>query len=449
MKLLNTVSFAALLVLLTASAASAHPAAEKRAAPKPNAPRVEKKSKQQSKAEKKKDRYLAIVGGVVHTISGATIDGATILCKNGKIDTIGRDVTVPKDAKTLDAAGHHVYPGLIGLQSSGLMGFGNPETSANVYSLPLTLGLAGGLTTTVTRNSAVKLTHGTLDGMILKSGLFESIAYNRSNPTARRSFRMALERIRQHFRDVEEFERKKARGDKDAKKPDDRWIRGQYQKASRLLKGEATAWIETHESSEIAAISGLARQYKFKVVIDGAIESWAVAPEMARADVAAIVTPRVTLEPDRRTNRPTGSSIENARILYERGVPFGIVPRMQFISTSGLAGRDLLHLPMEAAFAVRGGLPEHAAIEAITLQAARILDLDHRIGSIEVGKDADFAITDGPLLHYLTHVRWTVVNGRIAYDKTKESLFDHIRPGGNADAPPPSDHWPRSLGEDW
>ena len=436
-------------MLAIASTLSAQPAAEGRTAPGPEKPGPAKEAEKQGKAEKEKDSYLAIVGGAVHTISGATIEGATVLCKNGKIHSIGRDVTVPSDAKTLDATGHNVYPGLVALESFGLLGFGDPTSSANVYGLPMTLGLAGGLTPTVTRNSAVKLTHGTLDGIVLKTGLFEEISYSTSNPSGRRSFRMALERVRQHFRDVEEYERKKASGDTDAKKPDDRWLRGQYQKAMRLLKGESVARLTAYESSEIAAISELSRQYKFNVVIEGAIEAWTVAAEMARSNVAAIVTPRLTLERDRRTNRPTGWSIENARVLYDRGVPFGIVTRSHRISTSGLAGRDLLHLPMEAAHAVRGGLPEHAAIEAITLQAARILGLDHRIGSIEVGKDADFAITDGPLLHYLTHVRWTVVNGRVVYDKTVESLFDHIRPGDNADSPPPADHWPRSLGEDW
>jgi adenine deaminase len=102
---------------------------------------------------------------------------------------------------------------------------------------------------------------------------------------------------------------------------------------------------------------------------------------------------------------------------------------------------------MEAAFAVRGGLSNDAAIRAITIDAARILGIDHRVGSIEVGKDADFAIVDGDLLHYMTMVRWTVVNGRIAYDKKKDSFFNHIRPDGNLDAPAPDEYWPRSLGE--
>ena len=116
---------------------------------------------------------------------------------------------------------------------------------------------------------------------------------------------------------------------------------------------------------------------------------------------------------------------------------------------SGLAGRDLLHLPMEAAFAVRGGLPEDAAIRAITLDAARLLGVAERIGSIEVGKDADFVITDGDLLHYMTLAKYTVVNGRIAYDQAKEGLLGHIRPGGDPAPAPPADHWPRRLGDPW
>ncbi len=71
------------------------------------------------------------------------------------------------------------------------------------------------------------------------------------------------------------------------------------------------------------------------------------------------------------------------------------------------------------------------------------------MGSIEVGHAAAFAIVDGDLLHYMTLVRWTVVGGRVAYDKQKDSLKSHIRPDGDLDAPAPSEYWPRSLGEEW
>jgi len=95
---------------------------------------------------------------------------------------------------------------------------------------------------------------------------------------------------------------------------------------------------------------------------------------------------------------------------------------------------------------VRGGLPDDAALRSITIDAATVLGIDHRVGSIEVGKDADFVVTDGDILHYMTLARWTIVNGRIAYDKQKETLYNHIRPDGDRDAPPPDDYWPRRLG---
>ena len=115
------------------------------------------------------------------------------------------------------------------------------------------------------------------------------------------------------------------------------------------------------------------------------------------------------------------------------------------ISLGGLAGRDNLHLPMAAAFAVRGGMTGEQALRTITLDAARVLDVDDRVGSIEVGKDADFAITDGDLLSYQTLVRWTIVNGRIVYDKEQDTLFSHIRPAAEPEADPTDDYWPRRL----
>jgi len=184
------------------------------------------------------------------------------------------------------------------------------------------------------------------------------------------------------------------------------------------------------------------------IEIRGAWEGWTVAPQMGRAGVSAIITPRDRVMRDERDNRANGSSIENAAILHAQGVPLAIVPSNTAITTWGVAGRDLLHLAIEAGFGIRGGLPQDAALKAVTIDAARILGVDHRVGSIEIGKDADFAITDADILHYMTLVRWTVVNGRIAYDKEKDSLYKHIRPDEDRDKPAPTDYWPRRLGAD-
>jgi imidazolonepropionase-like amidohydrolase len=310
----------------------------------------------------------------------------------------------------------------------------------------MTLGLTSGITTAVTGNTAAKLSFGTLDDHVVKRELFHKLQYSTANPDGRRKFRQSLERARQHLRDLQAHEEKKKENPQ-AKAP--AALKGDDEKALKLLRHERVALGSADTAQQLRDLANLAQQYGFRLVVQGATEGWVVAPELARAGVQAIVTPRTRRDRDETTNRPNGSSIENAKILYEHGVPLAIVPRSTRTSTSGLAGRDLMNLPMEAAFAVRGGLADDAALQAITIDAARILGIDHRVGSIEVGKDADFAIVDGDLLHYMTLVRWTVVNGRVAYDKQKDSLLDHIRPGGDRDAPPPPDHWPRRLGQAW
>lgn len=396
--------------------------------------------------DKPDDRYFAVTGATVHTVSGPVLEQPTVLCKNGKIFAIGYELEVPEEAEVLDATGYHLYPGLVAVSSSGLLGSEPPEDNSDPFSLSMALGLAGGITTAVVDDTAAKLTYGTLEDHTLKRDLFFSLTYSRSAPSARARFRKTLERVRQYMRDYEAYEERK-KEDPEAKEPDKSWLKGEYEGALKLLKHERVAVTSANSMQDLRDLANLAQQYGFRLVIRGAVEAWTVAPELARAGVRVIITPRTRQDPDERLNRPNGSSIENARILYDHGVSLAILPLGSRISTSGLAGRDLMHLPMEAAFAVRGGLPADVAVRAVTLDAARILGIDHRVGSIEVGKDADFAIVDGDLLHYMTLVRWTVVNGRVAYDKQEDSLLDHIRPNGDRNAPPPVDYWPRKLGQ--
>jgi hypothetical protein len=396
--------------------------------------------------EQEPDRYLAVKGAIVHTVSGPSLDGATVLAKNGKTTAIGHEVVIPDEARVLDASGLHLYPGLVAVNSSGLVGGSSPRDSSDVFGLSMTLGLAGGLTTVVSGNTAAKLSFGTLEDHVLKPNVFHTLQYSTQNPEGRRKFREALQRVRGHLRELEAYEEEK-KTNPEAKEPDKAWLKGDYETALKLMRHELTAVVDADSAQQLRDVAALAEQYRLRVVVRGAREGWIVAPAMARAGLSAIITPRTRRDPDERLNRPNGSSIENARILYDHGVPVAVIPSSVGTATWGIAGRDLMHLPMEAAFAVRGGLPDAAAVRAITIDAARILGIDHRVGSIEVGKDADFAIVDGDLLHYMTTVRWTVVNGRVAYDRQQDSLLNHIRPGGDQDAPPPSDYWPRGLGD--
>lgn len=406
----------------------------------------------ESDDEEEEARYLVIEGGVLHPGSGAPLEGMTIVCRNGKIEKIGPNPSYPEDAEVIDASGRHVYPGLIAVRSSRILG-GNPENDTDVFDLSMSLALAAGITTAVTGDTAAKLTFGTLDDMILKRNLFENIRYSSRDPDGKRKLRASLERVRQYLRDLDAWEDEK-RDNPDAPEPDKEWLKGEYEKHLRLLKGEATGFTNARDQHDLLQICELAEDYGIRMVVDGAHEGWIVAPELARSGVSVIMSPRDRVDPNRDLLRDSGSTIENAARLHDHGVRLAIIPAGSYfgsgegISLGGLAGRDLAHLSMEAAFAVRGGLSNDDAIKAITIDAARVLGIDHRVGSIEEGKDADFVIADGDLLHYMTLAQMTIVNGRVAYDKSKESIYSHIRPS-NPDEPEPSDYWPRRLNADW
>ena len=109
-----------------------------------------------------------------------------------------------------------------------------------------------------------------------------------------------------------------------------------------------------------------------------------------------------------------GSSIETSARLERAGVPFAIATQMNTVSLDGVyGGRDLTGFPLEAAFAVRGGCSEKAALASLTIVPARLLGLADRIGSIDEGKDADLLILNGPPLDYRTYVQTALVGGKI------------------------------------
>ncbi len=416
----------------------------RRPVPPPATPEPEKKEAEPAHAEDAE--YLAIVGATIHTVTGPVIRDGTILCKDGKISSIGADISVPASAEKIEASGFHVYPGLVAFRSAGLIGSGDPQKTQDPFSLGTVMGLAAGITSTWNGSTVGKLVRGSLEDLTLRKASFVNLTYTSRNPGGKRELRQALEKVQEHLRALERHAEEK-KENPDAKAPDDKWIRGAFSTAKLLLTGERVALSRVSTITDLKQVCELARRFGFDLVIEGGEEAWIDPGLVARTGASVVLTPRARRNAVEDRNMKSGSSIENAKILHEHGIPLAIRPSGSGIALWGLAGRDLGHLPMEAAFAVRGGLSEKAAIEAITIEPARILGVADRVGSIEVGKDADFIITDGDLLSYLTHVRWAVINGKIQYDKMKEGLLDHIRPDGVEKPEPPDDHWPRRLGD--
>lgn len=443
--------------------------------------------------DEKDAKYLAIVGGDVYTGTGAVLRGATVLARNGKIAEIGYDLVLPEGAETVDAAGLRVYPGLIALGATSRVTTGTlsvpddatrppepirmrwdgilpmpvvnpshvetgeehdeeehgsgPETQAeegegdgpkseiedtfDPFSSYLVLSLATGITTVQQSSAAVKLKRGEIEGVLLADRHLASITWDLANPSGIAGTRKKFERTAEYLR---EYRAWKARNKKEEREPSKK---GVDTTALRVLSGEALALFRASNREELLGIARLAQQYGFRPVIEGCEEGWTVADELGRAGAYAILTPRNRLAKDESLVRAGGASIENAGRLHAAGVQVAVRAQSTSIDMVGTAGRDLLALPIEAGFAVRGGLSDEAALASMTIVPARLLGIEHRTGTLEVGKDCDAIVTDGDVLHYRTFVQYAVVDGKLVYDKEKEIYFAHIRPRPKKAQPEP------------
>ncbi len=377
--------------------------------------------------------WLAVIGGDIYTVTDGIIRQGTVLCRDGRIMAVGASVRVPEGARTIDATGLRVYPGLIAVDSSGLIrGNGaGARDSFDPFSLNVDLALTGGLTTVQGSGTIVKLTRGTLDGHLLGTRPWRDLSVSPTSPSSRRQLREDLGKAREFQRKLRAWQIAKEIGKQEGEEPKPE---GVDKDALALIKGEAIARFNADTSKDLLAICDLLEEFPLESVIFGGREAWTVAGQLGRSGARMVLTIRDKAWADETINRASGWTIENARILHEHGVEFAVLPASAGISTGGILGRDLMNLPLEAAFAVRGGLPQEVALRALTLDAAKILGVEDRVGSIEPGKDADLIICGGDLFHYRTFVEWAVVQGRVAYDKQKAPYFAHIRPRPEASA---------------
>ncbi|MEM7305135.1 MAG: amidohydrolase family protein [Planctomycetota bacterium] len=461
-----------------------------------------KDADEEEEEEEDKDRWYAITGGDVYTGTGAVLRGATVLSKNGKIEEVGFDLFLPEETEVLDATGYRVYPGLVAVQgtsriSRGLFAaeqfepadpslahdhthsddntdplhpdddwesaaksafatdddYDHGDASADTqgaaereerpdfehgfdpFSSYLVMALSTGITTVDQSGVAAKLKRGEIDGVAMKEKYLATYAWTSSS---RKDVRAKFERASEYLREMEVYEQKK-KSNKELKEPSKK---GVDTSVVDVLEGRKLAKFNSNDRDDLLTIARFAQQYGFRPVIQGCREGWTVAEELGRAGAYAIVTPRTRRPKDERLVRAGGTSIENAAVLHKHGVQVAIIPANTGIDLGGITGRDLLHFPVEAGFAIRGGMPAAAALAGITIIPARILGVDHRVGSLESGKDMDVIVTDGDVLHYQTFVQWAVVDGKLVYDKQDELLFHHIRPRPEPPAPEPEPEAP-------
>ncbi|MGD9047294.1 MAG: amidohydrolase family protein [Anaerolineae bacterium] len=402
---------------------------------------------------------LAVVHGHVHTISDGVKPGWTILIREGKIEALlepqlirlGGDPvdSLPPGYEILDATGKTVLPGLIDARTSaGLFGDGSgfqnadheeltdPDSAwvravdainpadpafADARQAGVTTLLAGPGTTNVAGGlSAVVKTAGeTVDAMLVcePAGLQIGLgrppvdAYRGKNKLWTRMGVVAL--LRERLTAARAYLLKQERAD-EASGPGEgpgsnKTLESDFrlEPYASLLRRDYPARIRVATAEDTWTVLRLADEFGFDLVLEQVTEGHlaGLPEELARRGTRCVVGPMMKAG---KTPETQALTFRTAAILSRAGLPIALC--------TGHPSRPVRYLTLEAALAVRAGLEETVALQAITLNAAAALGLADRLGSIEPGKDADLAIFDGDPLLPTSRVTQTLIGGRVVYD---------------------------------
>jgi len=377
---------------------------------------------------------LAIHADLAHTAAGAPVRDALILVgRDGKIAYVGpaKDMMYTADHRVVRTA--VVTPGLIDARATaGLSGLLNqphdqdmlersspiqPELRAiDAYNAqdPLIDWLRGfGVTTLNTGHAPGTLVSG--QTMIVKTAgrgadedainpaAFTAVSLGNSGVT-RESAKSpgtrakAIAMLRAELIKAQEYARKRQLAD-ETKRPA-RDLR--LETFARALDGTQPLLITAHRQQDILAALRMAKEFNLRIVLDGCADAHLALDAIKAASVPVILHPTMA-----RANEDTQNlAMDTAKRLHDAGIPFALqsgyesyVPKTRVVL-------------FEAAVAAgKGGLGFDAALRAVTIDAARILGIDARTGSLEVGKDADLAFYDGDPFEFTTHCTGTVLDG--------------------------------------
>jgi imidazolonepropionase-like amidohydrolase len=394
----------------------------------------------------------AIVGATVLTVSKAgNLEKATVLIRDGKIVAVGADVQVPAGAKVIDGAGRFVMPGIIDAHSHAAIE-DNVNECTNVVTAEVRIAdvidhrdvnlyrhLAGGVTAINVlhgscnaiggQNAVLKLRWGVDDPAQLvfaeaPRGIKFALGENpkRSNfsaPGPRRypATRMGVaEVIREAFleakayrREWQEHEKKAKAAGKGATAPVPPRRDLQLETIADILDGKVLVHSHCYRSDEILMLIGLAEELGFKVrTFQHVLEGYKVASEIAKHGAGAS-----TFSDWWAFKLEAHDAIPfNAAVMQSKGV---------VVSLNSDSNELARRLYWEAAKAVRyGGVPEQEALKMITWNPAWQLGVDHLVGSIEAGKQADLAVFSAHPFSPDARVEMTLVDGVVRFDRARD-----------------------------
>ncbi|MDQ2737948.1 MAG: amidohydrolase [Actinomycetota bacterium] len=380
---------------------------------------------------------FAILNAHVVPIEGQAFDG-TVLISDGKIAALGPGASVPEGTRTIDAAGSWLLPGFIdahthlGVHEEGEGWAGN---DSNELTDPVTAGvraldainpaetgfddaLAGGVTAVnVNPGSGNPIggltvaihTHGrTVDEMVLRSpsGLKAALGENpkrvygdrKQSPSTRLGIAAV---IRNAFVDAQNYLDKQAEAGPDkAAPPRDLKLEA----LGSVLRREIPWRQHCHRADDIATALRIAEEFGFELVIDHGTEAHLIADLLVARNIPVLIGPLFT---SRSKVELRNRSLANPGRLAAAGVEISIITDHPVVPINFLV--------YQAALAVKEGLDPVIALRSITINPARVMGVADRIGSLEVGKDADLVLWSGDPLDVMQRALTVYIGGREVY----------------------------------
>jgi len=380
----------------------------------------------------------AFVGGDIIPIAGEPIPDGVLLVEAGKIVAVGpaSTVTVPEGAEVVDVAGRVVMPGLVDTHSHIGGGWAadrsapiQPDVSVldaiDARDAGFQRARSGGLTTLNVMPGSGHLMSGqtvylklrparTIDDLLIvedgrvAGGMKMANGTNsRRDPPFPGTRGKSAALVRAAFVEALDYRRKLGAAGDDAGERPDRDLA--MEALLEVLDGERVVHHHTHRHDDILTVLRLQREFGFKVVLHHVSDAWKVADEIAAAQVPSSI---IVVDSPGGKLEAQHVSFANGRALEEAGALVGFHTD-DWITDSRLFLRG-------AALAVRAGMSREGALYGLTMAGARMLELDHRIGSLEPGKDADLVVLSGDPLSVYTRVLQTWVEGEKVFDLERE-----------------------------
>ncbi len=376
---------------------------------------------------------IAITGGRVFPVSGPPIENGTVLIRNGKIVSVGANVTVPADAQRIDATGKWVTPGLFDAATQlGIVEIGQVadtrDTRAqgkdniaaaftvwdglNPNSVLLAPARKEGVTTFAIMPSGglvsgqaavVDLVDGTTTDMMVKSPIAMVAEIGDARQAGVASRGELLVKLRELLEDTKFFMTHRAAFDR-AETRDFRASRLDLEAMIPVVQGRLPLLISVDKQSDIDAAMRLARQYDVKLIIGGGSEAWMMADRIAAAHIP-VLTGAMNNIPE--TFSALGQRQENAALLTAAGVKVALV---------GNGGGDeeafnVRNIKSEAGNAVAYGMSWDNALREVTLSPAEIFGVSDRLGTLQSGREANVVVWSGDPFEFSTRAEHVFVRG--------------------------------------